>query len=153
MAEPGLQLEQRHRLLGVVELAGDGGAGAVAGDVAADIGGGDTGLGAQRRDDGVVDVDLGHGLGADREQHVHMLFGLAVQSFRLAGPQRLPRLDGLPDDRVDGLGERGAGLVHRHVEQADRVLGEDLARVAGDGQAGVLPADASDPQPGDLVAA
>ena len=40
VAEPGLQLEQRHRLLGVVELAGDRGAGPVAGDVPADVGGG-----------------------------------------------------------------------------------------------------------------
>ena len=106
----------------------------MAGDVAADVGGGDAGLGAQRRDDRVVDVVLGDGLGADREQHVDALAGLAVQPLRLVGPQRLPGLDGLADDRVDGLGERGAGLVHGNVEQADRVLGEDLAGVAGMGR-------------------
>jgi hypothetical protein len=39
--EPGLQLEQGHRLFGVVELAGDGGPGPVAGDLAPDVGGGD----------------------------------------------------------------------------------------------------------------
>jgi hypothetical protein len=44
--EPSLQLEQGHRLFGVVELAGDGGADPVAGDVAADIGGRDAGSGA-----------------------------------------------------------------------------------------------------------
>ena len=49
--EPGLQLEQRHGLLGVVELAGDGGAGPVAGDVPAHVGGRDAGLGAERGDD------------------------------------------------------------------------------------------------------
>ena len=38
-----------------------------------------------------------------------------------------------PSDRVDGLGERGAGLVGGHVEQADRVAGQDLGGVAGIG--------------------
>ena len=33
------------------------------------------------------------------------------RSAGLGGPQRLPRLDGLAVDRVDGLGERGAGLM------------------------------------------
>ena len=37
MTEPSLKFEQCHRLLGVVELAGDGGPGPVAGDVAADV--------------------------------------------------------------------------------------------------------------------
>src|SRR6202011_4330642 len=76
VSEPCLQLEQRHRLFGVVELAGDGGAGAVAGDLAADVGGGDTGFSAQRRDDRVVDVDLGDGLGAHAKQHVDVFAGL-----------------------------------------------------------------------------
>jgi hypothetical protein len=62
----------------VVELAGDGGPAAVAGDVAADVGGGDAGLGAQRRDDRVVDVVLGDRLGADAEQDVRVLAGPAV---------------------------------------------------------------------------
>jgi hypothetical protein len=58
MSEPGLQLEQRHRFLGVVELAGDGGPGPVAGDVAPDIGGGDACLAAEQGNDRVVDVVL-----------------------------------------------------------------------------------------------
>ena len=90
---------------------------------------------------------------ADGEQHVDPLAGLAVEALGLVGPQRLPGLDGLADERVDGLGESGAGLVHRDVEQADRVFGEDVVGVAGDGLAVLLPADAADPQPGDLVAA
>ena len=113
----------------------------------------DAGLGAQRRDDRVVDVVPGDRLGADGEQHVRVLAGLAVQAAGLGGPQRLPGLDGLPDDRVDGFGERGAGLVDRHVQQADGLIGQDVGGVAGDGLAVVLPADAADPQPGDLVAA
>ena len=88
-----------------------------------------------------------------REQEVDVLAGLAVEHLRLGGPDGLPCLDGLAQQRVDGLGERGAGLVHGDVEQADRVAGEDLAGVAGDRHAVVLPADAADPEPGDLVAA
>ena len=64
VAEPGLELEQGHRLLGVVELAGDRGACPVAGDAAPGIGSGDAGLAAQRRDDRRVDGR--HVLGAGR---------------------------------------------------------------------------------------
>jgi hypothetical protein len=92
MPQPGLQLEQRHRLLGVVELGRDRGPGAVARDLPADVGGGDS-----------------------------------------------------------GLGERRAGLVDGNVQEADHVPGEDPVAVAGDGRSVVLPADAADAQPGDLV--
>ena len=117
----------------------------MAGDVAADIGGRHAGLGAQRRDDRAVDVGLADRVRADGEQQVDVLAGLAVQPRGLGGPQGPPRFDGLPDDRVEGLGECGGGLVDRYVEQADGVGGEDLARVTRDGQPVVLPADAAGP--------
>jgi hypothetical protein len=125
----------------------------VAGDVAADVGGGHAGLAAQHRDDGLVDVVLGDAAGTVGEQEVHVLAGLAVQHGRLAGPHGLPCLDRLAEQRVDGLGERGAGLMRRHVQQADGVAREHFAGIARDGHAVVLPADAADAQPGDLVAA
>jgi hypothetical protein len=75
--EPGLQLEQGHRLLGVVELAGDGRAGPVAGDIAADIGGRDPGPDAQRRDDGPVDVGLADRVRAEENS------GLGAQYRRI----------------------------------------------------------------------
>jgi hypothetical protein len=59
----------------------------------------------------------------------------------------------LAQQRVDRFGERGPGLVDGHVEQADGIFGEDVAGVAGDRCAVVLPTDAADPQPGDVVAA
>jgi hypothetical protein len=90
---------------------------------------------------------------ADGEEQADVLAGLAVQPRGLGGPQGLPGFDGLPDDRVDGLGERGAGFVDWYVEQADGVGGEDLARVTGNGQPVVLPAEAAGPEPGDLIAA
>ena len=89
-------------------------------------------LRAQRRDDRVVDVVLGDRLSADGEQQVDLLAGLAVEHGGWVGRTRLPGLDGLAEERVDGFGERGAGLVHGHVEQADRVVGEHVAGVAGD---------------------
>jgi hypothetical protein len=78
---------------------------------------------------------------------------LAVQTLGLGGTLGLPGLDDLTDDRVHGLGERGAGLVHGDVEQADGLIGEYLAGVTGDGLPFVLPADAADPQPGQFIAA
>src|SRR5260370_28545980 len=125
----------------------------VAGDVAAEGGGRDPGFGAQRRDDRAVDVSLADRVRAYGEQQVDVLAGLAVQPRGLGGPQGLPGFDGLADDRVDGLGERGAGLVDRYVEQADGVGGEDLAGGTQDGQPVVLPAGAAGPEPGHLLAA
>ena len=80
--------------------------------------------------------------------------GLAVQDGGLGWPDGLPGGDGVPDDRVDRFGERGAGLVHRDVQQADRILAERfVVGVAGDGDILALPAYAPHPQPDDLVAA
>jgi hypothetical protein len=98
----------------------------VTGDLAFDVGGRDTGLAAERRNDRPVDVVLRDGLGAEGEQQVDQFVGLAVQPLGLAGSQSLPCLDGLAHDRVDGLGERGAGLVNGHVQQADDVVDEDI---------------------------
>jgi hypothetical protein len=79
--------------------------------------------------------------------------GAAVGEPRLGGADGLPGVQGLAEDLVDGLGERGAGLVRGHVQQADRVAGQDLVGVARDRGAVVLPADAAHPEAGDLVAA
>ena len=117
MPEPGLQLEQRHRVLGVVELGGDRRPGAVAGDRAADVLARDAGLAAQQRDQHPVDVVRAELRAAEAEQHVDQLAGLAVGELRVRGPGLLPRVDRVADERVDRLGERGRGLVGRHVEQ------------------------------------
>jgi len=45
---------------------------------------------------------------------------------RLVRADGLPGIDGLVEDRVDRLGEGGAGLVGRNVEEADRVAGQYL---------------------------
>jgi hypothetical protein len=82
-----------------------------------------------------------------------VLTRLAVQHLRLIGPDRLPSFYRLAHQWVDRLGERGAGLVRRDVEQADGVLGQHLIGVAGDRHAVVLPPDATQPKPRDLVAA
>jgi hypothetical protein len=79
--------------------------------------------------------------------------GAAVGELRLGGAQGLPGIECLAEDRVDRLREGGPGLVGRHVQQADRVAGQDLPGVPGDSGAVVLPPDAAHPQPRDLVAA
>ena len=82
-----------------------------------------------------------------------MFAGLAVQVFGLLGAQQLPGLDGLTDKGIDRLGERRAGLVDGNVEKTDSLCREDVLGVGGDGVSVLLPADATDAQPGDLVAA
>jgi len=123
----------------------------VAGDAAADVGGGDPCLAAEHGDDSGVDVVLGDAAGAVREQEVHAFSGLAVQYRGLPGTDGLPGFDRLAEQGVDGLGERGARLVD--VQQADRLADPGLVGVSGDGHAVVLPSDAADPEPGKLVAA
>lgn len=135
MSEPCLQLEQGHRLLGVVQQAGDSAPGPAAGDFAADSAGGDSGRRGQRRDDRAVDVVLGDAFGAVGEQELHALAGLGVQRHRLFGADGLPDLDALSEQRVDRLGETRAGLVGRDVEQSDGVAGEDVGGVRADGRA------------------
>ncbi|WP_435271422.1 hypothetical protein [Streptomyces sp. 1222.5] len=122
-SEPFLQLEQGHGLLGVVKLAGMVGTGPVAGDVAANVGGGNAGFPAEHRDDRPVDVVLGGPAGAKGEHEVRALVRLRVEDGGLVGADRLPGLDRLPQQRVDGLGERDAGLVGGDVEQADGIPG------------------------------
>jgi hypothetical protein len=50
----------------------------------------------------------------------------------------------LPSSGVDGLGERGSGLVDGHVEQADRIASQHGRVVTGDRLVVVLPAQAAD---------
>jgi hypothetical protein len=110
----------------------------VAGDASAHVCGQYSGLAAEHWDDGVVDVGGRYAAGAEGEQQVCPLAGAPVGELRPAGAGGLPRFDGLAEDRVDRLGERGAGLCARDVEQADRVTGQDLRRVPGDRGAVVL---------------
>jgi hypothetical protein len=63
---------------------------------------------------------------ADGEEHVHLFAGVAVECRRLRRAQRLPGLDRLSLKGIDGFGERGAGLVGGHLQQADGVLGEHV---------------------------
>jgi hypothetical protein len=125
----------------------------VAGDAASDVDGRDTCLVAEHRDDRVIDVGQGDSASAEGEQQVDSLACAAVEKLRLGGAHRLPDVEGLAEDRVDRLGERGAGLVRRNIEQADRITHQDLIGVTGEGFVVVLPANAADPQAGDLVAA
>ena len=75
---------------------------------------------------------------------------LSIMDLRLMRRNRLPGVDGLADERVHRLGERGAGLVGRDVEQADGVPAGRLCS----GHAGIcLPSDASKPEAADLVRA
>jgi hypothetical protein len=125
----------------------------VAGDVAPDVGGRHACLGAEGGDDAGVEVLPADALRPVGEQQVHPLAGLAVEHGGLGWSEDLPGGDGLPQNRVDWFGERGSGLVHWDVEQADGVVREHLVCVAWDGHVLTLPPYATDPQSDDLVAA
>ncbi|GAA4263868.1 hypothetical protein GCM10022255_112310 [Dactylosporangium darangshiense] len=113
VAEPLLQVGEGEWFPGVEQLGGDGGSGPVAGECAAGVGFGNVGLAAERRDDPVVEVGLADQLAAPGEQVLSRLTCLAVGQVRLDGTDQLPRIDELPDDRVDRFGEGARGLVRR----------------------------------------
>ena len=78
---------------------------------------------------------------------------LGIELLGLLGTDRLPGFEGFSEQRVDRLGEGGPSLVDGDVEQADRVVREDVGGVAADRVAVVLPAHAPEPESGDLIAA
>src|SRR4051794_38712563 len=122
MAEPGLELEQGHRLLCVVQLGSDGGTRPVAGDASARIFSRDAGLLAQRWDERLVHVAWRYSASTKTEKHRYRLGRLGIDEERLRWPLRLPQGNGLADQRVHRLGVAGAGLVRRHVQQARGVV-------------------------------
>src|SRR5690606_22496449 len=143
--EPCLQLEERHRLARVEELARDRCARPVARDGATGVLRGDLRHPAEDGDDRLVDQLSPPSPRPVHEQEVHALAGLAIDAPRLRGTDRLPRLDGLADLLIGGLGVVGLGLVHGDVDEADAIL----RRRRG----GLLPPHAPDAQAADLVAA
>ena len=114
------------------------------GDLTADVLARNAGLSAQQRDQDLVDVLLTDPRAAVRQQHVDELARLAILEPRLWRPDRFPPLDRVADGAVDRFGERGAGLVRRHVQQTYALV-TVLAVVL------VLPADRADGQPEDLI--
>src|SRR5512145_2985410 len=119
MAEPCLQLEQRHGIAAVEELAGNSGKRTVARDGTAHVAGVHAVLAAEHRDDRLVDHLPAHGTCSMREEQLDLLASLAVDTPRLRQPNGLPCLYGLAHLRIDGLGEVGPGLVDRDIKHAD----------------------------------
>ena len=80
-----------------------------------------------------------------REEPMHLLARLQIERSRLRWTHLLPELDGSSHHAIDGLGECRSGLVDGDVQEAYRLAARLLLTV--------LPANAADTEPGDLVAA
>ena len=102
----------------------------VAGDVAPHIRRGHPGLPAQARDHRLVDVASVEPPAPVGEKEIHALPRLAVHEFGLDRPCPFPGSDRAADQRIDGLGEGGPGLVHRNVEQAVLNPGNETSTLA-----------------------
>ena len=144
MPEPGLELEERERLLGVEELGGDGRASPMAGNRPARIALRDARLSAEGGDQAVIQEVLPHAAPTAGEEDVDHVAGLRIEQRRLPGTLPLPGADRLAHEGVDRLGERRARLLHRDVEEADGALGQHLVRTC-DRHVVALPADAAHP--------
>src|ERR1051326_3678914 len=116
MAQPGLELEQRHRLFCIEQLRRDRGSSPVARDVASGISERNACLAAQERDQRSVEILRWDGLTAETEQHRNGLTGLTIEEMRLNRSMLLPRADCLADERIDRFREGGPRFIRRHVE-------------------------------------
>src|SRR5207244_7700811 len=120
MPQPGLQLEQRHWLLGVVELAGDRGPSAMAGDPPARIFHRYAAFTAQQRNQGFVEVEWRQCTTTPGEQQRDALASLAIDEEWLWPALLLPIGNDVADERINRFGVTASGLVCRHVKQAGR---------------------------------
>src|SRR5258708_4175150 len=155
MPQPGLELEERHGLFGVVQLAGDRGPSAMAGDASARIFEWNTRLAAKQRNQGLVEVRRPEQTAAPGEQHRGALTRLAIDKQRLWLPLQLPSRKGLADHGIDRFGVAATGLMGGYVKQARRALITlTIGRNASSWRAvRPLPADAPDAQAHKLIAA
>ncbi len=76
---------------------------------------------------------------------MHLLAGLEVKRGGLRRPHLLPELDGTAHHTVDWFGERRSCLVDWNVQEAYGLFVHLLPSA--------LPADATDAEPGNLIAA
>ena len=120
----------------------------------ADVGRGHAGLAAQRRDDRLVDVVLGDGLGAHSRTACRTCSPVLRSSAGWLGRTACQASMACPTSGSTGLVKAVPVLCtgtssRQTASSASDCRGES----PGIGQAVVLPADAADPQPRDLVAA
>jgi hypothetical protein len=125
----------------------------VAGDVAADIGGGDAGLAAKCQDDRAVELGVGDSAGSRGEEQVDVLAGLAVQHAGLLRPEVCHVSIALPRIGSTGLVNEVPVLWVGRSSRQTASRASTLVGVSGDREAAVLPADAADAEANDLVAA
>lgn len=141
MSQPCLQLEERHGLLGVIELGGDRRPSPVAGNRAPGICLRHSSLPTEHRDERLIEVQLPKPPVSMGEEIVRGCTSCGIGQRLLLGPHRLPPGYRLTNQAIHRLGEASARLFDRHVEQADRsVL-----------SAGRLPANATHRQAAQLV--
>src|SRR5436190_12073457 len=153
MAEPGLQLEQRHRLLRVVQLSSDRRASAMAGDSAPRIFSRDTRLLAQCGNERLVQVARWDWAAAEAEGERDRFGGLGIDEERLCWALGLPGSDRIANQRIHGLGVASAGLVRWYVQQAGGTVVRQMVLGRSWGSTRSLPTNTADAKPYELVAA
>ena len=122
------------------------------GDVAAYIGERHTGLFTEGRDQSLVEIVYSYPGEANEKEKIDEFSGLRVGELHTLRAYLFPRRDGLTDNTIYRLGESGAGLVDRNIEQANGV-GRQHAICAGNGDILLLPTYAAYAQTNDLVTA
>jgi hypothetical protein len=153
MPEPGLELEQRHRLLRDEQLRGDRARARWLVMRPRASRSGTPALRHNRGDQRAIEILRWKVLAAETEEHRDGLARLSIEEIRLNRAPLLPRVNRLADERVDRFGEGRSGLIRRYIEQTCRVFANHVLRCGRGTRRASLPADTSDTEPHQLVAA
>src|SRR5258708_9680696 len=119
VAKPVLQFEEGHRLFGVEELRRDRGTAAMAGDDAARVGPGHSGLSAECRNEHVIEVAFADDSQANEEQNFDRIASLSCGKFDAFRPYLLPGRNALAHEWIDWVREFRGSLIYRHLEHAN----------------------------------
>src|SRR3989442_8341019 len=103
MAEPFLQLEERHRLCSVKELGRNSRARPVAGDVATGVLSWHPSFFTQGGNQHLVNVVFPHTGPTITKEEMHLFSGLWINLGRLRGADPLPGFNGLANDTINGF--------------------------------------------------
>src|SRR5258708_35867780 len=122
------QFKNREGFLGIVEHGSNGGAGTVTCELSPTVLLRDARFPAQKRDERLIDVSVPDALASVRKEKLCWLTGFYVDlSELLLWPDLFPLVDALADEGVNWLGLGRRGFVHRNIQTAGGVVGQDLS--------------------------
>src|SRR5215510_9122199 len=94
----------------------------MAGDHPPSIAQWNSGLAAEHRNQGAIEIAIADLLFTIEEEVMHDLTGFGIERRPLVWTHMLPFFNHLSDHHVNRFSERSAGLGHGHIQPTDRIL-------------------------------